>query len=210
MTQAEEGLLPRLIARRTRGPLFLTDRKAPAGTPTLDVRPETGRARGTVALLVGGVRVANTMVISVLERRAEIGLRRSLGATRGQIRTQFLCESLLLSALGGAGGVLLGIGVTGGHATYQGWPTVVPAWAMFGAVGATLVIGAWPASTQPYGQPACPPPTRSPPPEDRCPCRRPPRQGAPLTATDKDLDDHCPCCSKVLFACLSSVGQLAS
>ncbi|MEU2432147.1 ABC transporter permease [Streptomyces sp. NPDC007861] len=97
---------------------------------------------GGVALLVGGVGVANTMVISVLERRAEIGLRRSLGATRGQIRTQFLCESLLLSALGGVGGVLLGIGVTAGYATYQGWPTVVPAWAMAGGVGATLVIGA--------------------------------------------------------------------
>ncbi|MFC5801726.1 ABC transporter permease [Streptomyces formicae] len=96
---------------------------------------------GGVALLVGGVGVANTMVISVLERRAEIGLRRSLGATRGQIRTQFLCESLLLSALGGVGGVLLGIGVTAGYATYQGWPTVVPAWAMAGGVGATLVIG---------------------------------------------------------------------
>ncbi len=96
---------------------------------------------GAVALLVGGVGVANTMVISVLERRAEIGLRRSLGATRGQIRTQFLCESLLLSALGGVGGILLGIGVTGGYATYQGWPSVVPAWAMSGGLGATLVIG---------------------------------------------------------------------
>ncbi|MER5754190.1 ABC transporter permease [Streptomyces sp. NPDC002088] len=96
---------------------------------------------GAVALLVGGVGVANTMVISVLERRAEIGLRRSLGATRGQIRTQFLCESLLLSALGGLGGVALGIAVTAGYASYQGWPTVVPPWAMAGGVGATLVIG---------------------------------------------------------------------
>jgi putative ABC transport system permease protein len=94
-----------------------------------------------VALLVGGVGVANTMVISVLERRAEVGLRRSLGATRGQIRTQFLCESLLLSALGGLGGVALGTAVTAGYASYQGWPTVVPLWAMAGGVGATLVIG---------------------------------------------------------------------
>ncbi|XVQ07105.1 ABC transporter permease [Spirillospora sp. CA-255316] len=96
---------------------------------------------GAVALLVGGIGVANTMVISVLERRAEIGLRRSLGATRGQIRTQFLCESLLLSALGGLGGVALGIAVTAGYAGYQGWPTVVPLWAMAGGAGATLVIG---------------------------------------------------------------------
>ncbi len=94
-----------------------------------------------MALLVGGVGVANTMVISVLERRAEIGLRRSLGATRGQIRTQFLCESLLLSALGGVGGLALGIGVTVGYAAYQGWPSVVPPWAMAGGIGATLVIG---------------------------------------------------------------------
>lgn len=96
---------------------------------------------GAVALLVGGVGVANTMVISVLERRAEIGLRRSLGATRGQIRTQFLCESLLLSILGGLGGVALAIAVTAAYAGYQGWPTVVPPWAMTGGAGATLVIG---------------------------------------------------------------------
>jgi putative ABC transport system permease protein len=97
---------------------------------------------GAVALLVGGVGVANTMVISVLERRGEIGLRRSLGATRGQIRVQFLAESLLLSALGGLGGVLLGLGVTALYASTQSWPTVVPLWAVAGGVGATLFIGA--------------------------------------------------------------------
>ncbi|RZS37752.1 putative ABC transport system permease protein [Herbihabitans rhizosphaerae] len=97
---------------------------------------------GAVALLVGGVGVANTMIISVLERRAEIGLRRSFGATRGQIRLQFLAESLLLSALGGIVGVLLGVGVTAVYAVIRGWPATVPVWATAGGVGATLLIGA--------------------------------------------------------------------
>jgi putative ABC transport system permease protein len=97
---------------------------------------------GAVALLVGGIGVANTMVISVLERRGEIGLRRSLGATKGQIRVQFVTEALLLSLLGGAGGVLLGYLVTGAYATTRSWPTVVPLWALAGGVGATVVIGA--------------------------------------------------------------------
>jgi putative ABC transport system permease protein len=97
---------------------------------------------GAVALLVGGIGVANTMVISVLERRGEIGLRRSLGATKGQVRVQFLTEALLLSLLGGAGGVLLGYLVTGAYSTTQSWPTVVPLWALAGGVVATVVIGA--------------------------------------------------------------------
>jgi putative ABC transport system permease protein len=96
---------------------------------------------GAVALLVGGIGVANTMVISVLERRAEIGLRRSLGATRKHIRIQFLSESLLLSVLGGGAGVLLGSGVTAVYATLQNWPTVVPTWVVAGGIAATLIIG---------------------------------------------------------------------
>jgi putative ABC transport system permease protein len=96
---------------------------------------------GAVALLVGGIGVANTMVISVLERRSEIGLRRSLGATREHIRTQFLTESLLLSLLGGGAGIVLGSGVTAVYATTQGWPIVVPSWAVAGALAAALMIG---------------------------------------------------------------------
>ncbi|MEU6013674.1 ABC transporter permease [Streptomyces sp. NPDC047515] len=96
---------------------------------------------GAVALLVGGVGVANTMVISVLERRQEIGLRRSLGATRNAIRLQFLTESLLLSALGGATGALLGAAATFGFARVQGWTAVVPPWSLAGGLAATLLIG---------------------------------------------------------------------
>ncbi|MET7419278.1 ABC transporter permease [Dactylosporangium sp. NPDC005555] len=96
---------------------------------------------GAVALLVGGVGVANTMVIAVLERRAEIGLRRALGARRGQIRLQFLTESLLMSLLGGASGVLLGVVVSFGYAAWRGWPLVVPLWALLGGLLATLLVG---------------------------------------------------------------------
>ncbi|MFG3257302.1 ABC transporter permease [Streptomyces sp. NPDC048172] len=96
---------------------------------------------GGIALLVGGVGVANTMIISVLERRYEIGLRRSLGAARGQIRIQFVTESLLLSCLGGAAGVALGAAATAVFARLDGLPWVVPLWAVAGGFGATLVIG---------------------------------------------------------------------
>jgi putative ABC transport system permease protein len=97
---------------------------------------------GAVALLVGGIGVANTMVISVLERRAEIGLRRSQGATRGHIRIQFLGEALVLSVVGGGAGVIIGSLVTAVYATMQGWPPVVPLWVVAGGIGATLAIGA--------------------------------------------------------------------
>jgi putative ABC transport system permease protein len=97
---------------------------------------------GSVALLVGGIGVANTMIISVLERRREIGLRRALGATRGHIRSQFLAEALLLAALGGVLGSLLGTAVTAAFATINGWSLVVPAEAITIGIAATLLIGA--------------------------------------------------------------------
>jgi putative ABC transport system permease protein len=104
---------------------------------------------GAVALLVGAVGVANIMVISVLERRSEIGLRRALGATRGQIRTQFLSEASLLALLGGAAGVGAGAVSTAIYAHAKGWATVIPTEAWAGGLGAALIIGAisglWPA-----------------------------------------------------------------
>jgi putative ABC transport system permease protein len=97
---------------------------------------------GAVALLVGAVGVANIMVISVLERRSEIGLRRALGATRGQIRIQFFAEAILLALGGGAAGVAAGALATAIYASTKGWAIVVPASAWAGGFGAALLIGA--------------------------------------------------------------------
>jgi putative ABC transport system permease protein len=82
------------------------------------------------------------MIISVLERRSEIGLRRALGATRGQIRTQFLTESTLLAAIGGIVGVLAGIAATAVYAATKGWLIVIPVQAWAGGIGSAILIGA--------------------------------------------------------------------
>jgi putative ABC transport system permease protein len=97
---------------------------------------------GVVALIVGAVGVANIMIISVLERRSEIGLRRALGATKGQIRTQFLTESILLALVGGVVGVLAGAAATAVYAGAKGWAVVIPAEAWSGGIAAAILIGA--------------------------------------------------------------------
>jgi putative ABC transport system permease protein len=97
---------------------------------------------GVVALIVGAVGVANIMIISVLERRSEIGLRRALGATKAQIRTQFLAESILLALIGGAIGVLAGAVATAVYAGSKGWAVVIPAEAWTGGIASAIMIGA--------------------------------------------------------------------
>jgi putative ABC transport system permease protein len=97
---------------------------------------------GAVSLLVGALGVANIMLIGVLERRSEIGLRRSLGATKGQIRTQFLTEAILLALLGGTAGVAAGAISTVVYASTKHWTAVVPASAWAGGLGAAVLIGA--------------------------------------------------------------------
>ena len=97
---------------------------------------------GAVALLVGAVGVANIMVISVLERRSEIGLRRALGATRGHIRIQFLAEAILLALAGGVAGVAAGAAATASYAHAKGWAVVIPVQAWAGGLAAAVLIGA--------------------------------------------------------------------
>lgn len=95
-----------------------------------------------VALVVGGVGVANTMIVTVLERRREIGLRRALGATRRDVRRQFVVESVLLSSLGGLAGAALGAAGAVGYALSRDWPVVVPATSVGGGVAGAVLVGA--------------------------------------------------------------------
>ncbi len=97
---------------------------------------------GLVALAVGTLGIANVMLMAVLERRGEIGLRRALGATRGAIGGQFFGEALLLASLGGALGVSVGMLIGGAYATSQGWPVVISPVAIAIGVGATAIVGA--------------------------------------------------------------------
>jgi putative ABC transport system permease protein len=97
---------------------------------------------GAVALLVGGVGIANVMVISVLERRSEVGLRRALGATRRHVSVQFLTEALFLSLLGGLAGIAIGSAVTAVYDLTRGWSLVLSPVVLIGGVVAALAIGA--------------------------------------------------------------------
>jgi putative ABC transport system permease protein len=115
-------------------------------------------ALGGVALLVGGIGVANTMVIAVLERRSEVGLRRALGATRAHVRRQFLGESVLLAGFGGIGGAVLGGAVTFAFAWSRDWAFALPIWVLGGAAAATVVVGAL-AGVYPAARAARMPPT---------------------------------------------------
>ena len=138
--------------------------------PTLGRSGRPGRRQGraqrpvprprAVALLVGAVGVANIMVISVLERRSEIGLRRALGATKGNIRIQFLSEAILLALLGGTIGVGVGGAATAIYANAKRWAIVIPPLAWAGGFGAAVPSAPSPACCRRCGPPACHPPTR--------------------------------------------------
>ena len=97
---------------------------------------------GAVALLVGGIGIANVMIIAVLERRGEIGLRRALGAARRHIAAQFVAEAALLAGLGGVAGALLGGFASAVYSWSRHWSAVVPVPVLLAAVGIALILGA--------------------------------------------------------------------
>jgi putative ABC transport system permease protein len=139
----------RSVLGRTAGPEDPSEIEVTRPSDALEARAAAATAftelflgLGAVALIVGGVGIANVMLMSVLERRAEIGLRRALGATRRHIALQFVSEALALALLGGVFGVLTGAGIAVAYALSQGWMPIVPAAAIGGGVIAALAIGA--------------------------------------------------------------------
>ncbi|MCL2595174.1 MAG: ABC transporter permease [Promicromonosporaceae bacterium] len=107
-----------------------------------DALTTLGLALGGIALLVGGVGITNTMVVTVMERRGEIGLRRALGARPGQIATQFTAEAIALSALGGLAGLALGATAAAGFAIAANQPIVIPTMALLIGPLLSIVVGA--------------------------------------------------------------------
>ena len=153
------------VAAATANPQSPAEVKVARPSDALEARAATDTAfttlllgLGGVALLVGGVGIANVMVISVLERRTEIGVRRALGATRRHVRTQFLVEALVQAGFGGVAGTLLGVVITVGYALSAGWPVDLPVAGLLGGVVAALAVGGlaglYPASRAARLQPA--------------------------------------------------------
>lgn len=153
------------VAAATANPQSPAEVKVARPSDALEARAATDTAfttlllgLGGVALLVGGVGIANVMVISVLERRTEIGVRRALGATRRHVRTQFLVEALVQAGFGGVVGMVLGVVITVAYALSMGWPIDLPVEGLLGGVLAALAVGGlaglYPASRAARLQPA--------------------------------------------------------
>ncbi|MCE5282528.1 MAG: ABC transporter permease [Deltaproteobacteria bacterium] len=98
-------------------------------------------AIGSISLIVGGIGVMNVMLISVAERRSEIGLRRALGAQQGDIQSQFLIESVILCLTGGGIGIVLGIGTSYLFAYFSKWQFIMSYWSIALGVGVSTVVG---------------------------------------------------------------------
>lgn len=139
----------RTVMGRTANPLDASEVEVTRPSDALEARAAAAVAftelflgLGAVALIVGGVGIANVMLMSVLERKAEIGLRRALGATRRHIAMQFVSEALALALVGGVLGVLLGAGLAVAYAFSQDWVPIIPIVAVVGGIAAALAIGA--------------------------------------------------------------------
>jgi putative ABC transport system permease protein len=94
-----------------------------------------------ISLLVGGIGIMNIMLATVLERTREIGVRRAVGARRGDIRFQFVVESFAISLIGGLMGIAVGLAIARGVALYAGWETVVTGTAILLSTGVAMAVG---------------------------------------------------------------------